>query len=72
MSTYAEVFTFLNSAEQKSLFVPRNCPNIRTSTLGKLEEFALVYPGSTIFVSLDKTTDEKIDINSALRTNIKQ
>lgn len=61
MSIYAEAFTFLNSAEQKSLFVLRNSPNIRTSTIGKLDEFAVVNPGSTI-VSFEKTTDDKIDI----------
>lgn len=66
MSTYAEVFTFLNSAEQKSLFVPRNSPNIRKSTLSKLEESALVNPGSTIVLSFGKTTDDKIDVQEQL------
>lgn len=41
-----EVLTFLNSAEQKSLFDPRNVPSIIKSILGKFALEAFRYPCS--------------------------
>lgn len=47
-----EVLTFLNSAEQKSLFDAKNSPSIIMSILGKLALFALVNPCSMTRVIL--------------------
>ena len=49
-STYRDVFTLENSAEQKSLFDARNFPIINKSILGKLALSALIIPGF-IFVN---------------------
>lgn len=41
-----EVLTFLNSAEQKSLFDPRNFPSVNKSILGKFALEAFINPCS--------------------------
>lgn len=58
---YIDVFTFLNSAAQKSPLFAKKLPTITISTLGKLELLAIMYPGFIV---------NKNDFNTCFKCNL--